>query len=92
MHPDVAPVLKLRFNFRPLPVYGRDAGDGVVVADALRQQSVSDLPRKHGGVLSLVVRDFVHDLWRGHFGFRPTNHPWFDAASLVVSAKNNILQ
>lgn len=80
-------IFRLCFIFYFLPVNGWDAGNGVVVADALCQQSVSDLPRKHGWVLSLVVSDFVHDFWRGHFRFRPANHPWFDAASLVVSAK-----
>lgn len=69
-----------------LPVNGRDTGDGVVVADALRQQPVPDLPREHGRVLPLVVRDLLHNFRRGHFRFGAANHARFDAAGLVVSS------
>ena len=71
--------------FHLLPVNGRDAGHGVVVADALRQQPVSDLPREHGRVLSLVICDLLHDLRRGHFGFRPSDDARFDAAGFIIS-------
>lgn len=87
-NPNCVFILKSLYNFHfPLPVNGWDAGNSVIVADALCQKSVSDLPGKHGWVLSLVVCYFFHNLWRGYFGFRPTNYPWFDAASLIVSAK-----
>lgn len=81
-------LIRLHLILYFLPVNGGDAGNSVVVADALCQQPVSDLPRKHGWVLSLVVCDFFHDLWCGDFRFRPANNSWFDAAGLVISAKN----
>lgn len=66
------------------PVYGGDAGDRVVVTDALRQQPVPDLPREHGGILSLIIRYFIHHFRRGHFGFGSSDNSRFNAARLII--------
>lgn len=68
-----------------IPVDGADAGDGVAVAHSLGQEPVSDLPGKHGGVLPLVLRYLLHHFGSGYLRLGPTDDPWFDAASLVVS-------
>lgn len=69
-----------------LPVDGGDAGDGVVVADALGQEPVSDLPGEHGGVLPFVLGDFIHDFRGRHLRLRAADHARFDAACLVIPA------
>ena len=68
-----------------LPVNGADAGNILLVANAFGQESVSNLPGEHGGILSLVVGDGVHDVGRGHLGFAAANHARLEAASFVVS-------
>lgn len=68
------------------PVDGGDAGHGVVVADALRQQPVPDLPREHGGVVSLIVRYFIHHFRCGHLRFGATDHSGLYTASFIVPA------
>lgn len=70
----------------PLPVDGGDAGDRVVVADALGQEPVADLPGEHGGVLPLVLGDLIHHFGRRHFGLGAADHAGLDAAGLVVPA------
>lgn len=75
------------------PVDGADAGHVVLRADALGQQPVADLPRKHGGVFPLVVGDGVDDGRRRHLGFAASYDAGLEAARLVISAnrgpKNN---
>ena len=67
------------------PVDAAHAGHAVLVTDTLRQQSVSDLPGEHGGVLLLVFADSIHD-WRcGNLGFAATDDTSLEVASLVVS-------
>jgi hypothetical protein len=68
------------------PVDGADAGHVVLRADALGQQPVADLPREHGGVLTLVVGDGVDDGRRRHFGFASSYDAGLEAARLVISA------
>lgn len=82
----------LRLFTLSLPVNRRDAGDGVVVADALCQQPVPDLPGKHCWVLSFVVCDFFHHFRGGHFRFRPTDHSRFDASRFIISVENQLEQ
>lgn len=72
------------------PVYGGDAGDGVIIADALRQQPVPDLPGEHGGILAFIVRYFIHHLRRGHFRFGSSDDSRLYAASLIISAETSI--
>lgn len=72
------------------PVYGGDAGDGVIIADALRQQPVPDLPGEHGGILAFIVRYFIHNLRRGHFRFGSSDDSRLYAASLIISAETSI--
>lgn len=69
------------------PVNGADAGHSVTVAHALGQQPVPDLPGEHGGVLPLVVCDFVHHLRGGHLGLGAANDARLDAASLIVTGE-----
>jgi len=69
------------------PVDGRHTRHIVLRADALRQQPISDLPRKHGRILALVVGYRVHDGRRGHFWLRPAYNTGLEAARLVVPAK-----
>lgn len=72
------------------PVYGGDAGDGVIIADALRQQPVPDLPGEHGGILAFIVRYFIHHLRRGHFRFGSSDDSRLYAASLIISAETRV--
>lgn len=67
------------------PVNGAYAGHRVAVAYALRQQPVSDFPSEHGGILPLILCNFLHNFWRGHFWLGASNHAGLDAASLVVA-------
>lgn len=67
-----------------LPVDGGDAGDGVVVADALGQEPVANLPGEHGGVLPFVLGDFIHHFRGSHLGLGATDHAGFDAPGLVI--------
>lgn len=67
-----------------LPIDGADTGHSVIVTDTLRQEPVSDLPGKHGGVLPLVVSNLLHHLGGGHLGLGAPYHSRPDAASLVV--------
>lgn len=69
------------------PVYGGDAGDGVVITDAIRQQPVPDLPGEHGGILAFIVRYFIHHLRRGHFRFGSSDDSRLYASSLIISAE-----
>lgn len=66
------------------PVDWADTGHAVIVTHSLCQQSVSDLPGKHGGVLAFVISDFVDDFGCSNLWFGASDHPWSDAASLIV--------
>ena len=59
-------------------------GDVVVVADALGEEPVSDLPREDGGALALVLRDLVHDARGRHPGLRATDGTGLYRARLVI--------
>ena len=82
----VPPVLGLLCRLVPHdPVDAGDAGDALLVADALRQEPVPDLPGKHSGILLLVLGNGINN-WRcGHLGFAATNHPGLEVASFVIS-------
>lgn len=66
------------------PVDWADTGHAVIVTHSLCQQSVSDLPGKHGGVLAFVISDFVDDFGCSNLWFGASDHPWSDAACLIV--------
>lgn len=70
-----------------LPVNGAHAGHRVAVTHPLCQESVPDLPGEHGGILPLVLCDFVHNLWGGHLGFGAADDAGLDAARLVVTGR-----
>lgn len=69
------------------PVNGAHAGHRVAVTHSLRQQSVPDFPGEHGGILSLVICDFIHNFRGGHLGLGATDHSRLDAACLVISGR-----
>ena len=69
---------------RSIPVDGRDAWHVLLVADGVRQQPVADLPRKHGGVLALILADRVDHPRRRHLGLAAADHARLDRARLVV--------
>ena len=69
------------------PVDARHAGHAVLVADSLRQQSVSDLPGEHGGVLPFVLGYRVHHSGRGHLGFTSSDDSGSEGSCLVVSGE-----
>lgn len=60
----------------------------VVGADPLRQESVTDLPRKDRRTLPLVLRDFGDHLRSGDPGFAASYRPGSDGARLIVSAQD----
>lgn len=68
-----------------LPVYGTDAGNRVAVTHSLSQEPVSDLPGKHGGILTLVLCYFVHHFWSSHLWLGASDHSRFYASCLIVS-------
>lgn len=63
-------------------------GDVVVGADALRQKSVTDLPRKNRRALPLVLRDFGDHLWCGDPGLAAAYCSRSDRASLIISTQD----
>lgn len=63
-------------------------GDVVVGADALRQKSVTDLPRKNRWALPLVLRDFRDHLWCGDPGLAAAYCSWSYRASLIISTQD----
>ena len=70
-------------NAADLPVDGADAGDVVLRAYALREQSVADLPGEHGRVVLLVARDGLHDARRRHLWLGAADHARLEVARLV---------
>lgn len=63
-------------------------GDVVVGADALRQKSVTDLPRKNRRALPLVLRDFGDHLRCGDPGLAASYCPRSYRARLVISTQD----
>lgn len=55
-----------------------------MIADLIGQQSISNFPREHGGVLLLIVGDRVHHLGRRHLGLGAADHARLYTARLVV--------
>ena len=69
-----------------LPINGADTGDIFLVADALGQESVTNLPGEHGGILALVVGNGVDDVGRGHLRLASANHTSLEAPRFVIPA------
>ena len=74
------------------PVDAGHAGHAVLVADALRQQPISDLPGEHGGILLLVFTDGIDYGRRGHLGFAAAYNPGFVVASFIIPAVEKLLK
>lgn len=70
------------------PVNGAHTGHRVTVTHPFCQQSISDFPGKHGGILPLVLCDLLHNLRGGHLGFRATDYPRFDAACFIIPVRD----
>lgn len=71
-----------------VPQYSRDAGDRrhvVLVADAVGQQPVPDLPGEDTRVLQLQVLDVLHDFRRGDARLAAADRAWQDATRLVIA-------
>ena len=62
------------------------AGDGVIVADALGEQTVADLPCEDGRAFALVLGDFGHDVGGGDARLGAADGARFDRTRLVVPA------
>ena len=71
-----------------LPVNAGHTWDILWIANSFSEQSVSDLPGKHGGVLLLVFTDRVHNMRCGNLGFTATDDTSLEVASLVISWQN----
>ena len=71
------------------PVDRADGGNIVLVADALLEEPISDLPGEYAGVLLLVVLDLRDHVGRGHFRLAPTDHTGLNGASFVVPEKSS---
>jgi hypothetical protein len=69
------------------PVDTGNAGNVLLVADALREQPVPDLPGEHGGVLLLVLADSVHHRGCGHLGLAPADDARLEVPGLVIPAR-----
>ena len=59
------------------PVDGTDRRYAVLVADAVLEQAIADLPSKDARIFLLVLFDLRHDLWRGNFWFAPSYNSRF---------------
>ena len=70
------------------PVYAGYTWYILLAADALSEQSVSDLPGEHGWVLLLVLADRVHHVGGGHLGLAAPYHTCLKVASLVISTED----
>ena len=67
-----------------MPANGGDGGDVVLVADAVGEQLVSDLPGEDARVLHLQLLDEVDHLGRGHPRLAPPDGAGQDGTRLVV--------
>ena len=52
---------------------GTDARGVFSITDALFDQAIPDFPRKDGGILLLVLHNFVYHRRSGDFRFTPSN-------------------
>jgi hypothetical protein len=68
------------------PVDGGDTWNVVLRADPFSQESISDLPCEHGGVLTLVVGNCVHYERSRYFGLASADDSRLETARLVISA------
>ena len=69
----------------------RDARDGrhvVLVADAVGEQPVADLPGEDAGILELELLDVLDDLGRGDAGLATADRAGQDAAGLVEARQD----
>ena len=70
------------------PAYRRDGRHVVLVAHAVREQPVADLPREDARVLVLEALDVVHDPGRGDAGLGAADGAGKDGAGLVVAGED----
>lgn len=70
------------------PTDAGHAGHVELVAHAVGQQSVANLPREHARVLALQPADVRHHPGRGHPGLAAPDGPGQDASGLVVPGQD----
>lgn len=70
------------------PTDAGHAGHVELVAHAVGQQSVANLPREHARVLALQPADVSHHPGRGHPGLAASDGPGQDASGLVVPGQD----
>ena len=75
-----------------LPIDAGHTRNILLVADSLRQQSVSDLPGEHGGVLLLVFTDGINYRRRGHLGFAAAYNSGFIVSGFIIPAVKQMLR
>lgn len=63
----------------------------VVIAYALLQKSIANLPGEDRGTFAFVIGDFVHHRCCRHPWLTTTDRPWLDRAGLVIPAKGGRL-
>ena len=61
--------------------HGRNA---VLIADAILEKSIANLPRKNTRILLLVLFDFCHYFWSGNFGLGASYHTRLDGSCFKI--------
>ena len=72
------------FDENDLPIDRADTGHIFLVANALGEESITNFPGEHGGILALVIGNGVDDVGRGHFGFASANHTSLEAPRFII--------
>ena len=73
------------------PIDGGDGWHVVLRAYAFSEQSISDLPGKHRGIVPFVVGNRIDYRWRCHLGFRAAYDSGFETTSLIIPANDSEL-
>lgn len=66
------------------PVDAGDAWHVLLIADSIRQQPVTNLPRKHRRIISLILANRFDDPRRRHLGLAAADHARLDRTRLVI--------
>ena len=70
-------------------IYRTDTWNIFLVTNILAEQSISDLPCKHGWVLLLVLTYSIYHIRGSYFGLGTSNDPGTNGACFVIPAKLN---
>lgn len=69
------------------PIDWRNAGHVVLRTDPFRQQSISNLPRKHCRILTFIVGDCIDDWWRCYLRLAAAYNPGLKAPRFIISGE-----